>query len=724
MRTRAVAVVAVIAAGLGCPSRRPPPKSPAVTPDTRARIAGFEAARGDGVEGVLAIANGGSPAERDLALRALGRIGGPRAVGALIAATGDRDPAIATRAATAIGVLAATSDPGATEVAKLSKVLVATLDRPGIDRAAVLEAIGRAGDASALGELADAVVARDLVAAEAAAIALGRFGRREIALDDLARNVLVGALGPSDTALRRAAAWSLGREFRAPDAAEDPVVTTALVKAVSDSDAEVRALAIVGLVRRKVAAGASRAIEIALRDTDWRVAVEAVRALAGDTGTDAGRDAVAAIAVREWARLETGDATPGTQHVVIEALRALSAHATRPIVRDALVAIQSRAAMRVPEVPALVGGWVLCLATGALERAAPDRFDGGQRILSCSEGLPAHHRAEILVDAIEAGLGTPTQRRDVVLTLIGSSDVGSRATALDGLPALWEALSVADREAIVPAIARAMAASAAIEAGTAAEVAGKLLSNDKDPSDRVALVTALIERANRETDAEMMQTLLGAIASSKIETARPVCERATTAASPVTRAAARDCLAAYAKTSPDAPKPDLPLDEPAAGTPPPEVDPSTVIGRRVTWRIATRAGEVAIALEPDVAPWHVATIAALTRKGFYDGLVFHRVVPDFVIQGGDPTGTGWGGPGFTTPAEPGSRLDGDSYTAGAVGIADAGKDSGGSQWFVMHSRAPHLEGRYTRIGRVTDGQGAIDALVVGDKIDKATIAIE
>jgi cyclophilin family peptidyl-prolyl cis-trans isomerase len=96
-------------------------------------------------------------------------------------------------------------------------------------------------------------------------------------------------------------------------------------------------------------------------------------------------------------------------------------------------------------------------------------------------------------------------------------------------------------------------------------------------------------------------------------------------------------------------------------------------------------------------------------------------VPDFVAQGGDPTQSGWGGPGFTTPAEPASSLDGAGFTQGGVGIADAGRDSGGSQWFVMHSRAPHLDGRYTWIGSVISGQKSADALLIGDTVIRACV---
>jgi len=149
-----------------------------------------------------------------------------------------------------------------------------------------------------------------------------------------------------------------------------------------------------------------------------------------------------------------------------------------------------------------------------------------------------------------------------------------------------------------------------------------------------------------------------------------------------------------------------------------------VIGKRLLWHVTTTRGEIIIRLAPDVAPWAVATIVALTNKGFYDGLAFHRVVPDFVVQGGDPTQSGWGGPGFSTPAEPATGADGRGYTAGGVGIADAGRDSGGSQWFIMHSRAPHLDGRYTWIGSVEQGQDVANALLIGDKVVKSTIEVQ
>jgi peptidyl-prolyl cis-trans isomerase B (cyclophilin B) len=119
----------------------------------------------------------------------------------------------------------------------------------------------------------------------------------------------------------------------------------------------------------------------------------------------------------------------------------------------------------------------------------------------------------------------------------------------------------------------------------------------------------------------------------------------------------------------------------------------------------------------------VATIVTLAQRGFYDGLAFHRVVPGFVVQGGDPTGSGAGGPGFTVPSEPASRSESAGFVTGAVGIADAGRDSGGSQFFVMHGRAPHLDGRYTWVGAVIRGQDVADALLIGDRIVRSTVEI-
>ena len=137
----------------------------------------------------------------------------------------------------------------------------------------------------------------------------------------------------------------------------------------------------------------------------------------------------------------------------------------------------------------------------------------------------------------------------------------------------------------------------------------------------------------------------------------------------------------------------------------------------VSARIYTDAGEIRIALRPDQAPYAVWNFAKLAEEKYYDGVRFHRVVPDFVIQAGDPRGDGWGGPGWEIPDEI-NRL---RYDEGAVGMALSGPDTGGSQWFITLSPQPHLEGTYTIFGHVTYGQRAAEAIQQGSRIDHIEI---
>jgi peptidyl-prolyl cis-trans isomerase B (cyclophilin B) len=234
-----------------------------------------------------------------------------------------------------------------------------------------------------------------------------------------------------------------------------------------------------------------------------------------------------------------------------------------------------------------------------------------------------------------------------------------------------------------------------------------------DAPDRATLDAAVVARAARERDVELSADLYGLIGKHKLASGAEAC-RAGLAAHPVRARAAAECLRALGDAVP-AP--------PLVSAPPPPVDVKAVIGKWVTWHLVTTRGAIDVELRPDAAPWNVAAIASLAQRGFYDGLEFHRVVAGFVVQGGDPTGSGAGGPGFVTPAEPSSLFGGPGFERGAVGIADAGRDSGGSQFFFMHTRAPHLDGRYTWVGKVVRGQDVVDALLIGDKIVHSTVEI-
>jgi cyclophilin family peptidyl-prolyl cis-trans isomerase len=133
--------------------------------------------------------------------------------------------------------------------------------------------------------------------------------------------------------------------------------------------------------------------------------------------------------------------------------------------------------------------------------------------------------------------------------------------------------------------------------------------------------------------------------------------------------------------------------------------------------IETNKGNIEITFYPDDAPLTVLNFARLAQKGFFDGLLIHRVVPNFVIQTGDPRGDQWGSPGYAIRSEFSRRR----YTAGVVGMASAGPDTEGSQFFITHSDQPHLDGKYTIFGRVKSGMEVVEALQVGDRMEKVTI---
>ncbi|HKP19452.1 MAG TPA: peptidylprolyl isomerase [Gaiellaceae bacterium] len=131
----------------------------------------------------------------------------------------------------------------------------------------------------------------------------------------------------------------------------------------------------------------------------------------------------------------------------------------------------------------------------------------------------------------------------------------------------------------------------------------------------------------------------------------------------------------------------------------------------------TNHGAIGVELFPDDAPKTVENFTTLAGKGFYDGVIFHRVIPDFMIQGGDPTGTGRGGPGYTFEDEPNEHR----VVRGALAMANAGPDTNGSQFFVVTADAcPWLDGKHTVFGQVVEGMDVVDRIsqVETDASDK------
>jgi peptidyl-prolyl cis-trans isomerase B (cyclophilin B) len=132
--------------------------------------------------------------------------------------------------------------------------------------------------------------------------------------------------------------------------------------------------------------------------------------------------------------------------------------------------------------------------------------------------------------------------------------------------------------------------------------------------------------------------------------------------------------------------------------------------------IKTRRGDIHIDFFDKDAPGTVANFVKLARKGFYNGLKFHRVIPKFVIQGGCPRGDGSGGPGYTIPCE----INSNKHLAGSLSMAHGGKNTGGSQFFICHSAQPHLDGVHTVFGRTGDME-VVNAIKAGDAMEEVII---
>ena len=149
-----------------------------------------------------------------------------------------------------------------------------------------------------------------------------------------------------------------------------------------------------------------------------------------------------------------------------------------------------------------------------------------------------------------------------------------------------------------------------------------------------------------------------------------------------------------------------------------QIDPA----KKYTAHFKTNKGEFDIDLFADKAPITVNNFVFLARDGFYDGIKFHRVINDFMVQGGDPTGTGTGGPGYKWNDEQGAlelRHDG----PGVLSMANAGKNTNGSQFFITHVPTPWLDGKHAVFGRVSgSGQTVVDAIAQNDVIESVTIS--
>lgn len=650
----------------------------------------------------LAIARLHDPAAFDLLARGLrdpdGEVRDHASLG--LGALEDRAPDAATAAL--VGALAAEPDPTA--------------------RARHLEDLGRLATDEALAALPSALASDHPAERRGACRAVGAAALRGRAIDAaLLRRASARVVDDATPAVRLACAYALSRAAAPDEPADADAIGADLSRALGDPDADVRAMAVRALARYPGAT--PERLAAATRDPDWIVAVHAFRALARRAASGSTpAPAVYAGAVRSAldALLASGDvAAGGPLHVFL-----VATEAPLSLARDAAVhAAATDALARLGDVPRdrpatrdrglahcaaarlvdLGRGWPARVERCGLEQVS----DAERRVLAAEvmaqvEGSDAQrgvYLQRLLRDddarvrqaalAAMGTLGTPEARDAVVRAVRDEADVGARNAALEAL--------------------RALAARRSERLATAV-LAGTPEADDGWP--HAAIVAALRASGRALIAADDLEGIVTWLSAARDLAPRELAEQAAPLAAHANlavRLGAREALLAGGADAPDPAThaaPANPLDAAAIREAP--------HARAV---LETDRGRIVIALWPERAPGTVARFAALVEGGFYDGLAFHRVVPGFVAQGGDPRGDGYGGPGWAQRCEDHRA----PYERGTVGMALAGRDTGGSQFFVTLSPQPHLDARYTAFGQVVEGMDVVDQLQAGDAIRRVTL---
>ena len=646
----------------------PPPPVPRMEKLTRLLAA--EDRRDLTTDVKLGLADSDRSVRRRAALAA-GRIGDAGAVPALIPLLQDSELEVRQMAAFALGLIG--------EPLAVDPLLAALKDPEPVVRGRAAEALGQIGDARAAPAIAQMVVGALPPKAPLVTVRgddpasltdpwleprLGVFALARLKDARSAQAALLSAGKPRFDWW--AATWTAMR-------LENPALRPLLLAAVTSTDALSRAYGARGLGALKDPADLDTLLPL-LRDRDETVVVNAVRAVAL-LGEARAVPPVSALLRSPSSVLR------------VEALKALSVLPPDRGLRERVIAEVGS-----PE------PWMRAAALQALARMEREDF---ALVLANLDPDPAWFVRAGLAAALAIAGDEASQAR--LLAMLKDDDVRVLPYVLEALRQARgpDSVDTLRRHLDHPDFAVRMAAADQLAAlkvtGLSEALAASLAraKGDVEMDARLSLVTLLAIQKDARAAA-----LLREIASG--DSARPVRERA-----------ARE-LRALGETPP-APGPE-PVTRPALdyleALAPYEAAAGSVYTPRVFLQM--KQGRVEIHLNVVEAPLMSATFLDLARRGYYDGLTFHRVVPGFVVQGGDPRGDGNGGPGFALRDEIGER----PYGRGVVGMALSGKDTGGSQLFITLAPAPHLDGRYTVFGWVASGMDVVDKIRPGDVIEK------
>lgn len=602
--------------------------------------------------------------------------------------TSDPSPHVRAQAAFALG-----QTPGLVPAAPLFDALSTSGTEAGLHEAA-LEALGKTGDAASLRQLATHDVAPEH--AGSLALAIARYGLRGVH-DSLAVNRLVEILGnhPSASPERTKAAYYFGRiPATEPWAHQSDAVRTAL-QASSPDDPAVMHL-VRGISRLGDAADDPLLVGRLRTAPDWRTRVNTIQALASRTD----RPSVVAVLTEQL-----DDENP---HVATTAAEVLSNATIAHSQAEALISwVQEH-----PDRWRVAGPLLQCIARSADDPVGRPFVQNMVRRYA-SQRNPVIHAA-----AVPALAFLKTDEVAPALTAAATNDDPRvAAAALQALADRWSDIK-AEREAVGPArTSRYFEAFASgVFRGDVATVnaaASALADSAFATNGATEILVRSLKKRKMPDDVEAVTALLRALGTvSPTPQAESALRSFLDHPHPVLRQTAASALTAYSGA------PVSPTGSGTTDTPAIDWSFAKSLGDAPRLVLKTNKGRVVIEMDLLSAPQTVVTISKLAQNEAYDGVPFHRVVPNFVVQGGDVArGDGWGGPGFMIRSEF-TRIP---YERGTVGIASAGKDTEGSQFFVTHSMQPHLDGRYTAFGRVVEGMDVVDQIVANDRIRTADI---
>jgi cyclophilin family peptidyl-prolyl cis-trans isomerase/HEAT repeat protein len=696
---------------------------------------------------LLRAARAPHPVERRAAVLGLARLHDDAATPGLVAALRDEDSEVRRLAALGIGALEAEAPPdavlallGAYAAEPEPQVPATTPATPPGEtssepagppsrsvRSTMAWSLARTGDVRVASALSQALAedrdsrisaCRGLVYAPAASWPEG-----------LLESVLGRAADDPTPEVREACWLALGR-LTVPASLQERASDAALAALSSSpggpTGVEIRIQAARVLGRAPSTEAGRAQLAIATRDPEWRVAVAAVRALASSAAERPVELATVLEALlAHWLPGQPEVPAGGPIHVVLAALEVCEPVAREEPVHRVAEALLTRLERRTEGEPSRDRGRLQCAAALLVDlgRGWPGRVEGcglgalpveeggalAARVLARGEGA-VPQRAAYLQRLWRAG---PTQVREAVLEAAASLPVEVAlpfvvdALASEDVGELIAGLELARQLAPVARRARDDAAVLASLEGRAAGAPPRFLASLDAPlaaaatrvrdgdnlEARIALATAVEALADPGTAGSQ---------ASLVDAVRPL---ALDASVGVRSAAQRALSALEAEVEGAVLTPSAPL---AAGA-------LALDARRAV--LLTARGRVVLELWSDEAPTTVTRFVELAEAGLYDGLTFHRVVPGFVVQGGDPRGDGYGGPAFWQRCEDNLA----DYERGVVGMALAGRDTGGSQFFVVLGAQHHLEGRYTAFARVIEGMELVDQLQRGDAIERVEI---